>query len=132
MAARQYATPDDFDASDYSEDDGGQPITVTQKALNRAAETVDSIARFAVYRTDANGMPVDAEVLKTLTAMTCAQAAFNQMTGDESGAGAAAGAITLGPLSLGGVTARDQAGGAGFAPKAVELAQRLRFEVANW
>lgn len=125
MAARQYATTMDFDNSDFSEDDAGQPITVTQKALNRAGHTVEQILRFARYRADADGMPTDADVLAVFTAMTCAQAAYNQLTGDESGAGAAQGAISLGPLSLGGVTERDAPGGAGFAPKAIELSQQL-------
>lgn len=131
--ARQYATPADFDSSDYSEDDGGEPITVTQKALNRAAETVDSIARFARYETDANGMPVDTAVAAILTEMTCAQAQYNKLTGDESGVTAVAPALSLGPLTLGGRAPRDQPNVVGVAPKVAELAQNnLWFEVSNW
>lgn len=110
---RQYATIAEFAASPFSEDDEGETITVTDKQLRRASLDIDGLTIAASYRVDDDGEPIDQAILEAFRDATCAQAAWYQATGDASGAGAAAGPITLGPLSVGG--RRGTAGG-GSAP----------------
>ena len=124
MAA--FATLEEFAASPYSEDDEDQPIGMTDKRLVRASDDIRELLIVAEFATDADGKPADADVREAIRDATCAQAAWGVLTGDASGAGAAAGPISLGPLSLGSrstASTQSEIAAGRFSPEAV---RRLR------
>jgi len=98
-----FATQHDFAQSEYSEDDDGDTIEVTEKVLARASREVDDMLLSATFDVDPETqLPTEQRVLQAVIAATCAQAAWFAVTGDISGAGSARGSISLGPLSIGG------------------------------
>lgn len=124
MAA--FASLEEFTASPYSEDDEDQLIGMTEKRLLRASEDVRELLIVAEFDTDADGNPADVDVRGAIRDATCAQAAWGVLTGDASGAGAAAGPISLGPLSLGSrstATSQSEIVAGRYSPEAI---RRLR------
>jgi hypothetical protein len=122
VAVATFASLEDFAASPYSEDDEDQPIGMTDKRLLRASDDIRELLIVAEFDIDTDGKPTVAAVREAIRNATCAQAAWGVLTGDASGAGAAAGPISLGPLSLGSrSTASTQSGIAAgrFSPEAV-------------
>ena len=93
MAARVYATADEFRASDFVSDG----LTVSDddatvlRLLSRASRIIDRVlALRAFYDVDSDtGMPTDADLVTACRDATCAQAAWWLETGDEAGAAAA-------------------------------------------
>lgn len=106
-----YATIDDFNGSDYCEDDDGNILQVTAGRLGRASRDIEHLLLTAVYYTDEEtGLPTDSRILEALKAATCAQAAWGLLTENASGAQSVIGQIELGPLHLG--AARSMSAGA--------------------
>jgi hypothetical protein len=103
MAQRVYAT-----RFDYYEFIGEtpDPMPVVEKdldaSLRRASSQVESHVRTAVYATDDDGYPTDVTVSDALRDATCAYVAYWDETGDVTGAGAIAGPMKIGSVSLGG------------------------------
>ncbi|MFJ3867906.1 hypothetical protein [Streptomyces nigra] len=111
---RVYAT-----SGDYAEFTGQTAPAGIERLLARASEDVDSALLSAVYSTDADGMPTEADVAAALRDAVCAQVEYQQETGD-TGTGAAGrwDSVSLGPVSLSG--RKDAAPG----PEALDLAPR--------
>lgn len=82
MTALVYATSDDFKA--FTEDTTAE---VSTRLLKAASRVVRHATRFAVYDTDATGMPTDASIRAAFTEATCAQAEWSIEQGDLTGTG---------------------------------------------
>lgn len=115
---RMYATIDDFNQSDYVEDDNGDLLTVTNGRLRRASQDIDNLLLTAEYVTDDDGYPTEQPIIDALTAATCAQAAWGLITENTSGGQSVVGPISLGPLTLGSRTASQ--------PMSTQTAQAVR------
>lgn len=68
--------------------------------LESASATVAHLTRSATYPATTAGYPADPDLADVFAAATAAQAVYTAETGDPTGAGAIAGSMTLGPLSL--------------------------------
>jgi hypothetical protein len=114
MAARVYAT-----SADYTAWTGQTAPAGIERLLARASEDVDDALLTAVYSTDADGMPTEADVIAALRDAACAQVEYQQDAGD-TGTGAAGRweSVSLGPVSLSG--RKDAATG----PEGLDLAPR--------
>lgn len=107
MAQRVYATDSDYTAL-AEEDFDGTPGKLL-KRLRSASIEVEKITRLAVYETDEDGYPTDADVSEAFTEATCAIVEYWELTGDSTGAEALAGAVKIGSVSLGtSTTSRDR------------------------
>lgn len=98
--ARVYATAADLIAY-------GAPPSVTlptgaeaDRKLKRASEKVDRALLSAVYDTDTNGMPTDANITEAFKLATCAQVVYWADTGDELGTGGQWDSVSIGSVSL--------------------------------
>jgi hypothetical protein len=94
-----YATADDLAAF--------VPATITvpdepeaTRLLTHASEAVDGLLLTALYDTDDDGLPTDAEVIVALRDATCAQALWWLETGDEDGAQGQYQSVSIGSVSL--------------------------------
>jgi hypothetical protein len=99
MAQRIYATKDDYSkhAEEPFEGDDEQLL----KRLRSCSIEVEKLVRLALYDTDSDGYPTDADVSEAFTEATVAIAEYFEITGDASGAEAQQGAIKIGSVSLG-------------------------------
>jgi hypothetical protein len=128
-----YATADDLT--------GFAPETVTvpdepeaTRLLGHASEVVDGLLLTAVYDTDDDGLPTDADVAAALRDATCAQALWWLETGDESGAQATYQSVSIGSVSLTrGYTSGASATGPAqtVSPRAVGILQRAGLIMAG-
>lgn len=94
--------------------------------LESASATVAHLTRAAIYPATDAGYPDDADLADVFAAATAAQAVYTDETGDETGAAAESGSVSLGPLSLtarpgGGVRTAQARMAALYAPKALEI-----------
>lgn len=71
------------------------------RMLTRASEEIDTVLLSAVYDTDDNGMPVDADVITALSNATCMQVVWwLQNPGTESGQAMQYASVSIGSVSL--------------------------------
>lgn len=96
---RKYASPSDWADSDFTDD--AVPVGA-RKLLARASLAVDGLLLTAVYDTNDEGYPTAPRIVEALRDATLAQASFWTETGDSTGAGEAAGSMSIGSVSLGG------------------------------
>jgi hypothetical protein len=121
MAARVYAT-----SADYTARTGQTAPADIERLLARASQDIDDALLTALYDTDADGMPLEAEVIDALRDATCAQVEYQQETGD-TGTGAAGrwDSVSLGPVSLSGrKDATSGPAGLDLAPRAGRALKR--------
>ncbi|GAB2519473.1 hypothetical protein [Paramicrobacterium agarici] len=142
MAQRTYATPSDY--FDFLDGEIPDPVPDEQQLkakLRRASIVIDGRLRLAVYDTDEDGYPTDADVSEALKDATCAQADWFTETDDITGADSQAGVVKIGSVSLGGSGATGgasnarSAGASRISPEAVEILRNaglLRSAVAHW
>lgn len=102
--------------------DAAPPVGAA-RSLRVASERVDELLRGALYETDSQGYPSDAEVRDTVRWATCEQADYQRAIGDPYGRGALG---TLTSMSIGSVTvARGKtASGSAAPPRYAESAAR--------
>ncbi|TFC92044.1 MULTISPECIES: hypothetical protein [Cryobacterium] len=99
MAQRVYATAINYAAvaEDPFEGDAGK----LGKRLRSASIEVEKLTRLAVYTTDVDGYPTDADVSDAFTEATCAIVEHWEITDDPTGAESQQGAVKIGSVSLG-------------------------------
>lgn len=91
-----YVTP-----AEYATFLGTDPAPAnTERLLRRASVTIDSLLVGAVYQTDTNGLPTDADLLEVIKECVCLQAQFITALGDETGAMQNVSKMTLGNQSI--------------------------------
>lgn len=106
----QYATLDDFQGSEFTEDDDGNELTVSDNLLKRASRVIHNLMRTSYYVTDpTTNLPIDQNVIDTLRDATCAQAAWFAISANASGWQVGMPPLSMGPLQLG---ARSRGAGA--------------------
>lgn len=107
--ARVYATPEQYAELAEEAFDGDEDKL--KKRLRSASIEVEQLTRGATYSVDvATLMPTDSEVLAAFAEATCAIVEFWQTTDDWQGAEAAAGAISIGSVTLGTTSSRASDG----------------------
>lgn len=99
MAQRVYATPADYAAA--AEDPFEGNTEKLAKRLRSASIEVEKLTRLAVYSTDVDGYPTDADTKAAFTEATCAIVEHWEITGDPTGAESQQGAVKIGSVSLG-------------------------------
>ncbi|WP_300733691.1 hypothetical protein [Pseudomonas sp.] len=70
----------------------------------------------AIYPTDVGGLPTEAAHVAAIRDATCAQAIHTDMYGDAAELAASGGAVSLGPLSIGGGRSGRGGNSGGGAP----------------
>lgn len=95
--ARVYATLADYRT--WSSDAITPDARVTW-LLARASEDVDRALIGAIYPVDTNGMPTDTNDIATFNEATCAQAAFRNELGDDTGAASRNDSTSIGGISI--------------------------------
>lgn len=113
-----YATFGDYQAWSG---DTWTPQQLVTPVLMRASEDIDRALIAAVYRTDADGMPLDAMVQNAVRRATCAQAQYRLAQNDPSGI-----KFEFTTTNVGGVSATRVASMAGMAvfpiaPQAISI-----------
>lgn len=100
--ARVYATPEEYAA--WLTPDVATPVPPAgaARALRAASGRIDELLIAAVYDTDDDGLPTDTDVAEALKEATCAQADYQQTTGDPYSTGAAGqwASVGIGSVSL--------------------------------
>ncbi|QPZ39703.1 hypothetical protein [Paramicrobacterium chengjingii] len=128
MAQRTYATPSDY--FDFLGDEIPDPFPEKKQLeamLRRASIVIDGRLRLAVYNTDEDGYPTDADVSEALKDATCAQADWFENTDDLTGAESQQGVVKIGSVSLGGsgatgsASSTKSAADSRISPEAVEI-----------
>lgn len=99
MAQLVYATTAEYD--DYAEEAFDGDEVKLGKRLRSASVEVEKLTRRAVYATDEDGYPTDADVADAMSDATCAIVEYWEETDDPTGADAAEGAVKIGTVSLG-------------------------------
>jgi hypothetical protein len=118
MGQRVYATGADYGR--LAEDDFEGDEQKLGKRLRSASIEVEKLVRLAVYDTDDDGYPTDSDVSDAFTEATCAIVEHWEITDDPTGAEAAAGAVKIGSVSLGGQSYKSGTTSAGD-----KLAERI-------
>lgn len=108
-----YATPAEYAAWLYPDDEEPTPPAGATRALRAASGRIDELLIAAVYDVDEDGLPADADTLAALRDATCAQADYQRASGDVNSTGAAGqwSSVSIGSASL----SRGQAAGCGTA-----------------
>jgi hypothetical protein len=108
MAQRVYATAGDYEdlAEEPFENPGEQNVRLN-KRLRSASIEIEGLTRFAVFDTDDDGYPTDADVADALKEATCAIVEHWEDTGDPRGVEAAQGAVKILSVSLGTTSSGD-------------------------
>ncbi|MFD4111617.1 hypothetical protein ACFWWU_36500 [Streptomyces sp. NPDC058650] len=99
MAQLVYATTAEYD--DFAEEPFEGDDVKLGKRLRSASIEVEKLTRRAVYETDEDGYPTDADVADAMSDATCAIVEYWDETDDPTGAEANAGAVKIGSVSLG-------------------------------
>lgn len=99
MAQRVYATATDY--SGFAEEAFDGTPEKLLKRLRSASIEVEKLTRLAIYDTDVDGYPTDADISDAFTEATCAIVEHWEITDDPTGAEANAGAVKIGSVSLG-------------------------------
>lgn len=97
------------------------PAQIVQVKLQRASEDMDLALVAAVYRTDADGMPLDAGLANVLVRATSAQVQYLLAVNDDAGVKREYASTSVGGVSA--VRTRSSQGGAlpRIAPRALEI-----------
>jgi hypothetical protein len=93
--ARVYAT-----TADLARYLGAAPPTGSARRLLAASRCIEDNTRSAIYETDDDGLPTDADVAAALKWATCAQADWWSTTGDEKGDAALWGDVSIGSVRM--------------------------------
>jgi len=111
--ARVYATPEEYAAWLAPEAEAPTPPAGAARALRAASGRIDELLIAAVYDTDEDGKPTETAHIEALRDATCAQADYQQATGDPYSTGATGqwASVSIGSASL----SRGQAAGGGTA-----------------
>lgn len=123
MAARVYATEAQLIA--YGAPTGTVLPTGAEatRQLTRASERIDELLLTAVYATDINALPTDANILDAFQKAVCAQVLWWGETGDEFGVGELFNNVSIGRVSMSRATKSSGAGSghasARYAPQAI-------------
>lgn len=97
MSQRVYATEVEF--ADYLTP--ATPPANASRMLREASRDVEQMTLTAVYETDVDGMPTDAEVLEAFMLATCMQAEYAKEIGDSYSIGASQfHSVSIGSASL--------------------------------
>lgn len=99
MAVRMYATPEEL--KEYlkleEEPDDAEDLIV------EAGEEIDDILLASRYPVDSDGMPTDPKHIEAMKRATLVQAKHRYEHGDEITISTSGGAMSLGPLRIGGI-----------------------------
>jgi hypothetical protein len=99
MPQRVYATAGQYD--EFAEEPWGGTPELLEKRLRAASIEVEKLLRTAVYATDDDGYPLDADTGDVFAEATCAVVEYWQFTDDPYGVEATQGAVKIGSVSLG-------------------------------
>lgn len=99
MAQLVFATTAEYDS--FAEEPFDGTDIVLGKRLRSASIEVEKLTRRAVYETDDEGYPTDADVADAMSEATCAIVEYWESTDDPDGAESIAGAVKIGSVSLG-------------------------------
>lgn len=108
MAQRVYATASDYQSLAEEAFDGDD--TKLGKRLRSASIEVEKLTRLALFTTDADGYPTDADVGDAMTEATCAIVEYWELSGDPTGVDANQGAVSILSVSLGTTSSRESNG----------------------
>lgn len=102
------------------------PPAESRLLLVRATARVDELLFAARYRVDEHGVATDERVRAAIVEAVCAQAAWFDEAGDDTGSGyaATAGPAKIGNVQIGGTTGHAGAASARYAPATVAVLRR--------
>jgi hypothetical protein len=128
VAQPVYATPEEYAAWLYPDDEAPVPPAGATRALRAASGRIDELLLTAHYDTDTDGKPTDADVAEALMEATCAQADYQKGIGDANSTGApqqwASVGIGSARLSRGQAAGGGTAGASKYSSEAAAILQR--------